>query len=74
MLTIDKKSAKLKSHHLPKSFKTRKIANTTGLKDHGVKRPQGILDPRERQNPLKLPVLEKKWLNGPEKRRTTLFI
>jgi hypothetical protein len=43
---------------LAKSFKTRKFANTIGLKDPGVKRPQGILYPRERQNPLKLPVLE----------------
>ncbi len=33
------------------------FANTTGYKDPGVKRQQGILYPRERQNPLKLPVL-----------------
>jgi hypothetical protein len=41
---------------LAKSFKTRKFANTPGKKDPGVNTPQGILYPRERQNPLKLSI------------------
>jgi hypothetical protein len=40
-----------------KCFKTMQLENTPGLEDPRVKRPQGVLDPRERQKQLKLPVL-----------------
>ncbi len=38
------------------SLKLGHLQTPQGKKDPGVKRPQGILYPRERQNPLKLPV------------------
>jgi hypothetical protein len=46
-----------KSRHLAKMLsKTMQLENTPGQEDPQVKSPQGVLDPRERQKQLKLPV------------------
>jgi hypothetical protein len=56
-LTIDEKSAKKENLAIwPNTLKLGNLQTPQGKKTLGVKRPQGILYPRERQNPLKLPV------------------